>query len=288
MIKVKFTWKWTNSYLLNRRIVSNYVTEDNYNENILFTHGNDYDYLFAINGLGESPLVGPDKIFTFIMEPSWSLNWDRNCFNYSNKVFVHDKILYGNYDNIVECPSFMFYHMDYNNHTIMDLLNNDNYEKTKKISMVVSYTPGDDRYNYGKRTNLALKIIEKGLNVDIYGNNWSNTSNNIKGPVLDKYNALCDYRYSIGIENCCEKNYLSEKFFDTTLCNGVPIYYGTPNVNEIFDNYISIDINNIEMCLDTISDLLSNQDIDYDKIKLDKLKYFNNYNIYNTIKQIVL
>ena len=36
MIKVKFTWKWTNSYLLNRRIVSNYVTEDNYNENILF------------------------------------------------------------------------------------------------------------------------------------------------------------------------------------------------------------------------------------------------------------
>jgi hypothetical protein len=235
----------------------------------------------------KQPKVSKNNIFTFLMEPSWSPNWDRNSFNYSNKVFTHDKNLYGNYDNIIESPSFMFYHMDHKKHTIKSLMANDDYYKKKKMSMVVSYTPGNNHLNYGLRTNLALKILEKKLDVDIYGNGWVNNHKNIKGSLSDKYDGLIDYEYSISIENSNEKNYITEKFFDVSLCNAMPIYYGTPNINEIYDNYIKIDPNNIEECLDTISDLLNRNDNNVEGIIQNKNKYFTKYNLYTKIKEII-
>ena len=93
MFKIKFNCNWTSDKDINRRVKSNFITEENYNSNIIITDGDDYDFLFVFNRLTTQPTVTKEKIYTFIMEPSWSPNWDRNCFNYSNKVFVHDKNL---------------------------------------------------------------------------------------------------------------------------------------------------------------------------------------------------
>ena len=287
MVKVKFTCNWDSDQNLKKRVIANFITEDNLHPEIEITDKDDYDYLFVFNRLVFQPKVSKEKIYTFIMEPSWSPNWDRNCFNYSNKVFVHDKNLFGNYENIIESPSFMFYHMNSEINNIGKLLNNNQYEHKKKMSMVVSYTPGCD-YNYGIRTNLALKILEHNLDVDIYGNRWKINHKNIKGPVQDKYNALIDYQYSIGIENSCEKNYLTEKFFDISLCNSHPIYYGAPNISEIYKNYTPINPNNIEETLDVLSDLIKNNNYDFGKVNENKKLYFNKYNLYNKIKEIIL
>lgn len=286
MVKIKFTCGWTSDSDINRRVVSNFVTEYNYDSDITITDGNDYDFLFVFNKLNHTPLVPKSNIYTFIMEPSWSPNWDRNCFNYSNKVFTHDRDLYGNHENIIEHPSFMFYHMDWRKHDIKSLLTNNNFDKSKKVSMVVSYTP-QGNYNYDNRTKLALQLIDKGLDVDIYGNGWVGSHRNIKGSVSDKYEALIDYQFSIGIENCCERNYLTEKYFDISLCNGTPIYYGTPNVDEIYKNHFKLDLNNFEQCFDTISDILNNDYYNPNHIIENKKLYFNMYNIYNKVKEII-
>jgi hypothetical protein len=287
MVKIKFTCNWTSDHDINERVKTNFITEDNYDENIVITSGQDYDYLFCLNRLNTNTNVSKEKIFTFIMEPSWSPNWDRNCFNYSNKVFVHDKNLFGGFDNIIESPSFMFYHMDWGKHEISSLLNNKNFNKKNKVSMVVSYTPKGN-HNYELRTKLALELINKGLDVDIYGNGWSSSHKNIKGPINDKYEALIDYQFSIGIENSSEKNYLTEKYFDISLCNGTPIYFGAPNVDEIYKNHIKIDLNNNEQCLDTISDVLNNKNLyNIEGITENKRLYFENNNLYNKVKEIV-
>lgn len=284
MIRVRFVCNWSSD--INKRVMSNFITDENYDNNIVITDGNDYDYLFVFNRLTIQPKVPKEKIFTFIMEPSWSPNWDRSCFTYSNKVFTHDKVLYGNHDNIIEHPSFMFYHMDWRKHSLKSLMDNDNFNKSKKISMVVSYTP-QGNHNYVKRTNLALELLNRGFDVDIYGNGWSGSHKNIKGSVSDKYDALIDYQYSIGIENSCEKNYLTEKYFDISLCNGTPIYYGTPNVDEIYKNHFKIDLNNFEQCFDAISDILNNDYYNPNSIIENKKLYFEKYNIYNKVKEIV-
>lgn len=287
MIKVAFTCGWTSNEEITKRVINNFITEENKSEDIIITNGDDYDYLFCFNRLNRTPTVPKKQIFTFMMEPSWSPNWDRNSFYYSNKVFVHDKNLFGGYDNIVEHPSFMFYHMDSNKHDISKLMNDHSFDHKKKMSMVVSHTPTGN-YNYELRTKLALKILEYNLDVDIYGNNWKNIHKNIKGTVNDKYDALYGYKFSIGVENSCEKNYITEKFFDVSLCNSLPIYYGAPNIDEVYKNYISIDVNNIEQSLDIISDILrDNNTYDYSKVLDNKKTYFEQYNLYNTIKNIV-
>jgi hypothetical protein len=286
MVKVKFTCNWTSDSEIKKRVTNNFITEENYTPNIELTDGEDYDYLIVFNRLNKHSKAPKENIFTFIMEPSWSPNWDRNCFNYSNKVFVHDKILFGGHENIEEVPSFMFYHMDYNLHPIKSLLSNNDFNKKKKISMVVSHTPNSN-LNYGLRTKLAMELIDRNFDVDIYGNGWSNIHKNVKGSVKDKYDALIDYQFSIGIENSCEKNYLTEKYFDIPLCNATPIYYGAPNVNDIYENRFKLDLNNIEQSLDTISDILNNNYYEVENVIKNKNLYFTNHNLYNKVKQII-
>lgn len=286
-MRVKFSCNWCNSSELGDRIFSNYVTQANYDPNIEIVSDSNYDYLFVINSLLFTPNITKESIFTFIMEPSWSPNWDRNCFEYSNQVFTHDRNLYGNHNNIIECPSFMFYHMNYKKHKIIDLLDNNNFDKKNKMSMVVSYSPNYNYKNYKLRTDLALKLLEYNFNVDIYGKGWPNYHKNIKGAITDKYDALINYEYSIAVENSCENNYVTEKFFDISLCNSTPIYYGAPNISTIYNNYETINLLNIEECLDKIRDILNNSIIDTEKIIDNKIRYFNEYNIYNKVKKIV-
>jgi hypothetical protein len=289
MIKIKFTCNWTSDYEIKKRVESNFITEDNRNNDIIITDNNDYDFLFVFNKLNQKPLVPKNRIYTFIMEPSWSPNWDRNAHLYSNKVFCHDKSLFGNHENLIELPSFMFYHMNFNKHNIKKLLN-ENPKKTKRISMVVSYTPHNHNFNYSKRTELAIALLEKNIDIDIFGNGWDFTKHkNIKGPVMDKWDGLCDYKFSVAIENSCQKNYITEKFFDITLCGGVPIYYGCPNVSEIYKNLIPIDLNDIPKTIEIINDVSNTDKYDFmlNSVLSDKITYYTNYNLYNKIVDLV-
>ena len=286
-MKIRFVSNFDSSENLNQRVINEYITEDNYDDDISFVSDNTYDYLFVINKLPIIPNVDKSHIYTFIMEPSWSPNWDRNCFDYSNKVFLHDKKLFGNHDNVIECPCYMFYHMDFKKHTIKSLLDNYNFDKPKKMNMVLSYNPNYDFKNYKLRTDLALNLLKYNFDVDIYGRGWTCFHEKIKGPIIDKFDALFDYQYSISIENSCEKNYVTEKFFDVSLCNSVPIYYGSPNISDIYKNYETINLCNMQECLDKISDIFKNNNFNENEIIENKLNYYNNYNMYNKIKNIM-
>lgn len=289
MKKIKFNSHWeSNSSLLRDRVLTNFVNSENYTDEIVITDGNDYDYLICFNKISESPKVPKENIYTFIMEPSWSPNWDRLCHTYSNKVFCHDKRLFGNHFNMIDSPSYMFYHMA-NSH-IDDYLKNTNFDKSKLASMIVSYTPkgnGDYIKNYIKRTALALKLMQYGFDIDIYGNGWIPNGDRIKGPLQNKLYGLLDYKFSISIENSSEKNYISEKFFDPILCNCATIYSGSPNIEEVYDHKMIIDIDDINGCLDLISDYLK-QDVDYDLILKQKRIYFEKHNLYQKIKELIL
>ena len=285
MIKIKFNSNWDTPLNLKNRVISNFITNDNYTDQIIITDKDDYDYLICFNSISEYPKVPKENIYTFIMEPSWTPSWDRNCFNYSNKVFCHDKKLFGNYDNIVETPALMFYHMT--NSVINDFLNNTNFKKSNLASMVVSYTPDYHFKNYSKRTQLALKLLEYNFDIDVYGNNWSSNHKNVKGPLKNKLDGLLNYKFSICIENSNERNYITEKYFDCILCNSTPIYYGASNVEDIYGKTLTINLNDLDSCLDLISDYLK-MDIDEVDILNKKKIYFEKYNLYNIIKSIIL
>ena len=64
----------------------------------------------------------------------------------------------------------------------------------------------------------------------------------------DKFMALEDYGFSIGIERVQANDYITEKLTDSIMCEAVPIYRGAPNV---FDYCLPEAV----ISLDTISEI---------------------------------
>lgn len=54
-------------------------------------------------------------------------------------------------------------------------------------------------------------------------------------PFADKADGLAPYRYSVVIENLREPSYVTEKLVDALLCDTVPIYWGAPDIADLFD-----------------------------------------------------
>lgn len=54
-------------------------------------------------------------------------------------------------------------------------------------------------------------------------------------PIKDKTDGLKDYAFSFAIENCSERGYYTEKLLDCFLTGTIPIYWGDPGIETIFD-----------------------------------------------------
>jgi len=283
-MKIKVVCNWTDDLSIMSRFIRNYITDKNFDPELIITHEEDYDALLVFNAYDRNKIrVSKEKVFGFIMEPSWSYNWDKSIGDYCGKVFFHDLSLVPTYQSFIEHPSMMLYHST-------NFLNEfeSNFPKTKRISMVVRNFGGyGENQLYHLRMNLVHSILQTDLPIDIYGKNWHSIDSRIKGEVINKSDALKDYEFSIAIENSREKGYVSEKFFDCILCDTVPIYFGAPNVQEVYPNaFINLDTSN---AISQLSQILKNQE--YSKyflsIQRAKNKYMNSYNIYNVIKGLL-
>jgi hypothetical protein len=96
------------------------------------------------------------------------------------------------------------------------------YPKTKMISFITSnknFTQG-----HKKRLEWVSKI---GDQVDLYGRGF----NEIKS----KEEGLCDYMFSVVIENGCYASYFTEKILDCFATGTIPVYLGTPDIGDFFN-----------------------------------------------------
>lgn len=303
-MKIKlFAWWNNNSHYITERFKKQYVGSYFKSSNFELTVEEDYDYAVIFGFTKEKIKTDKDHTILFIQEPFWSNNWDREAYKISNYVFCPSKKLYGEYDEFIEHASYLFYggHGDefFDIDTILDYKNVD---KPKNLSTVVTYrtsspTTGCNTHTiYDKRVILAEECVKRGIDIDVYGQSWEYNplkSDRIKGGIYTKFLALDEYRFSIGIENSRIHNYITEKLYDILFFNTIPIYCGATNIDdfiELKDTIITLDINNIEQCVDVISSL--NEDIYRDKIKdINSLKYniFSdiNYNIWIKIQSII-
>jgi hypothetical protein len=98
------------------------------------------------------------------------------------------------------------------------------YNKSKLISMITSKKSG--MFEYDRRLLFADKMIDTGL-VDIYGNGFNYISNKEEG--------LCDYMFSIAMENARYPGNFTEKIMDCFATGTIPIYSGDPKIDRIFN-----------------------------------------------------
>jgi hypothetical protein len=133
-----------------------------------------------------------------------------------NKIFVHDYNFLKLGPEFVYCPAAA-------NHTWV--VNRGIHKKTKLASMVSSGKNMCEGHRY--RNHLMESFKSKFTNIDYYGRAFN--------PFNVKEDVLNDYYFSITIENEKYSNYYTEKLMDCFATGTIPVYYGTPEVDKMFN-----------------------------------------------------
>lgn len=140
-------------------------------------------------------------------------------------IFTHDR-------RIVEQDDFFKYTIT---NAMPWIQNREIYTKTKDVSVIVSNKKG--RRGYDFRLNYMNNLIEKG--VDHYGRGFKNEL-----PWTYEYNGveesgkligLKDYRFSFAFENENYPSIFCEKLTDCFATGTIPIFWGTPDIGDLFD-----------------------------------------------------
>lgn len=96
------------------------------------------------------------------------------------------------------------------------------YEKSKMISMISS----NKAFTEGQKNR--LQWVEKiGDQVDLYGRGFNE--------IATKEEGLCDYMFSVVIENGVYESYYTEKILDCFATGTIPVYLGSPDIADHFN-----------------------------------------------------
>ena len=104
------------------------------------------------------------------------------------------------------------------------------YDKTKMISMIAS----NKLMCEGHRNRLQWVERLKDQ-VDFFGRGFPTE-------IALKEEGLCDYMFSIAIENASYKTYFTEKLLDCFATGTIPVYYGAPDIGDYFNKDGIIDL----------------------------------------------
>jgi hypothetical protein len=96
------------------------------------------------------------------------------------------------------------------------------YPKNKLLSMITSNKIFTEQQKF--RYNFAIKNRDK---LDLFGRGFSE--------IEKKETGLCDYMFSICIENDTYDTYFTEKILDCFATGTIPIYKGTKKITNYFD-----------------------------------------------------
>jgi hypothetical protein len=307
MIKVKFECWWTSSSDINKRIVNQFIPEKDL-ETYEIVDSNP-DFTIVLGKTEWDRIETPkERTFYFSQEPLWSPNQPKDGIHeYCSKIFISDKKDYPNREEYIETFLPMLYagrgekdhrpDFDWSKN-----IQNRTFNKNKSISIIVTNNgsvhnnqianPETSIINYAERTRLGHEL-SKNENIDVYGTWWQNNGKNIKGEIFNKHLGLDEYKFSVACENSIQKNYVSEKFWDVVLTEGVPIYMGCTNISEYIPENCFVSLNNKSMdeMVDVINDVINNSEDYYNKYKNNVLQlkqdFFKNpnYNLWEKIKK---
>jgi hypothetical protein len=307
MFKIKIECWWTDVSSIHNRFIRQFVPQSDL-ENYSFVN-EDKDFTIVLGRTEWDKISTPkDRTFYFSQEPLWSPNQPKDdIHNYCSKIFISDKRDYPDRDEYIETLLPMLYsgRGEMDNRKEWDWsydIKNIRYSKSKPISIIVrkDYSSYYDRFvnpvtskiNYKPRTDLGIELSNN-KDIDVFGTYWENNGENIKGEIWNKHIGLDDYRFSIGCENSIQKNYVSEKFWDIILTEGVPIYLGCTNIKDYVPSECFISLNNLSM-FDMVSKIEFIQKHEMD-IYNEKIKYVlelkddffrnPNYNLWERIKK---
>ena len=157
-----------------------------------------------------------------------------------------------------------------------------NLEKSIDLSVICSNKSHTE--NHSLRLEF-VKILKNhfGERLHWYGNGINT--------IEKKSDIIFKSKYHIAIENGSRNNLVSEKLYDSFLGLSFPIYYGAPNISELFDkdSLISININDVNNSIKLIESVLKSNlyQKNFNKLLKSKDQVLNDFNIYYRLNKLV-
>lgn len=132
---------------------------------------------------------------------------------------------------------------------------------SKDLCSVISSGQLKDRTRY----NLLDALEEKGLHIDRAGGYKNNVGFIVPGayyeqPIIDFYK---QYKFVLAFENTALPFYITEKIINPLRAGVIPIYYGSPRINEYINSerILQITPDTIDECVARIVEISSNPDL---------------------------
>lgn len=223
--------------------------------------------------------VKKGNVICLMGEPAYRANllFGYNLYMYK-KLNQYDRVfsVIKNADNVIESQPYLGWFED--KYSYEDWKELRLSKKKKKISCISS----DKLTTKGHKERFVFveRLKKESLGIDFYGRGYKE--------LVDKYEGLREYKYSIAIENGSFKNYFSEKIMDCFLNYTVPIYFGCPNIKDFFpeDSYILIDIRDANLSIEQIKNIIHNDDYESRVPALIKARnlVLEKYNLYSFIE----
>jgi hypothetical protein len=257
--------------------------DDAYGVKYIFTLDDDFTHALLFNIVTRKLSLKKDNIIGLAQEPGIFLQINDKITNvYVNtiKSYYIGTTKYIKSDNIIfkQKNSYVFPVISYKQ---TNLYINNYPEKNKLINYVYSHkNSSDPRLLYSYRHILGNSILEKKLQIDIYGNSTTNlrrkfpSNRNIHFEFKheDVHKIYEDYKFSIVIENTREDEYFSEKLIIPLMCGCIPIYLGCKNIDSYFKDYVIHLTGNINDDMSLLQDIIHHPDKYYKKIDIKEIK----------------
>jgi GR25 family glycosyltransferase involved in LPS biosynthesis len=233
-IRLKMLCNWCSSKQLCKEWSNMYINGDEQGwKNIQMTATNDpkeIDYYVIINSPPPNASYIPEKTIVFQMEPwvadpakNWGVKtwgeWATPDPSKFFKVFTHKTHL-----NNVQ------WQINYPFATKAILV-----DKQNKVASICSEKKFDEGHLL--RNSFIQFADQENVIIDVWGKANYHAFQNYKGPVPDenKYNVYANYKYCLAVENNNERNYATEKIWESILCETLCFYWGCPNLEEYID-----------------------------------------------------
>jgi hypothetical protein len=150
----------------------------------------------------------------------WEENFLRICDSY-DLLFTSEKEMVGKHPAVRYCPA---------GSNMPWIKNQDIFPKSKLASLIAS--PKKFSFGHALRHHLA----ENNKDVfDLYGGVLGSRKLSPGVPWGDKSEGLNDYMFSITVENDKYETYYTEKLTDCFATGTIPVYWGAPDIGDIFN-----------------------------------------------------
>jgi GR25 family glycosyltransferase involved in LPS biosynthesis len=251
------------------------------------------DYYVIINYPLHNAQYIPEKTILFQMEPecleeyqTWGTKTWGSWHNPDPNRFLHVRT-----------------HRLYHNNAFWQLNKSYSYLKNnvygKENHSIISSICSSKYFDPGHKYRIDfLKFVESKndpmVQLHIYNENNIHNFQSYCGradPDVDKEKGILPYKYYFMCENNAEKNFITEKIWESLLCETLCFYWGCPNLSDYIDPqaYISLDMTDFEGSFQIIKTCIENNE--WEKrlpiLRKEKKKVLETYGFYPTLSRIL-